>query len=84
MRLYTTAAKRDADAARALGTDPTGDHGVILEVATSADLLGLDLSPLVDGWDGKDEPDGEIPITIDNLDASAGTVTATFTWLRTE
>ena len=84
VRLYTTAAQRDADAGRALGTDPTGDHGLLLEVATTSSLLGLDMSPVVDGFDGKVTPDGQIPITIDNLDSSAGTVTATFTWIRSE
>ena len=36
VRLYTTAAKRDADVARPIGTAPTGDHGCLLDLVTTA------------------------------------------------
>jgi hypothetical protein len=84
LRLYTTTAKRDADAARAIGTDPTGDHGLILEFITTATVLTADLSPMVDGFDGKPTPDGAIPYRITNLDTSTGTVVLTLGYVRTE
>lgn len=45
VRLYTQASKRTADAGRALGTDPTGDHGLALEVVLTPTVLSLDLAP---------------------------------------
>jgi hypothetical protein len=83
VRLYTTTAKRDADSTRAFTTSPTGDHGVVLDYATSALVLAADLSPVVDGYDGKSTPDGVIPYSVTNL-ATTGAVTVTLTWLRTE
>jgi len=84
VRLYTTAAKRDADVNRSVGTDPTGDHGLMLEFVSTATLLAADLSPTVDGFDGKATPDGVVPYRVTNLDVSAGSVTVSFVWLRTE
>jgi hypothetical protein len=84
VRLYTTAAKRDADAARPIGTDPTGDHGLVLEFASTASMLAADLSPQADGSNLEASPTAAIPISITYLDAGAGTVTATLTYLTTE
>ncbi len=79
VRLYATAAHRDADAARAIGTDPTADHGLALDYVTTATSV-LTLSPLVDGF----ADSAAVPITVDNRDAAAGTVTVTLTYVRTE
>jgi hypothetical protein len=84
VRLYTTAAKMAADAARPIGTDPTGDHGCVLEFVSTPALLSADLSPVVDGFDGKATPDGEIPITVTNLGGSSVAVTTDLTWIRCE
>jgi len=84
VRLYTAAAKRDADVARPVGTDPAGDHGLMLEFVSAATLLSADLSPVVDGFDGKAVPDGAVPYRVANLDVSTGSVTVSFMWLRTE
>lgn len=83
VRLYTTAAKRDADAARAIGTDPTGDHGLILEVVLTATLLALDLAPqpLASNMDAP--PADSIYYNIENR-STAGAVTVTFTRQRLE
>ncbi len=80
IRLYTTTSARTADASRAPGTDPTGDHGVMLDlVFTGASTLTL--SPTVDGF----VPSGSsVPYSIQNRDAATGTVTADITWVRTE
>lgn len=80
VRLYTTSSARTADASRAPGTDPTGDHGVMLDlVFTGAGTLTL--SPTVDGF----LPSGSsVPYSIQNRDAATGTVTANLTWVRTE
>jgi hypothetical protein len=47
IRLYAASAYRTADLARPIGTDPTGDHGCLLEVVLPAGLLDLMLSPQV-------------------------------------
>lgn len=62
-RLYASSAHRTADLARPIGTDPTGDHGLFLEVVLDA-AEELTLSPsvhafsdeeitLVQQWDTK-------------------------------
>jgi hypothetical protein len=80
VRLYTTSAKRTADAARSVGTDPTGDHGLMFEfVATGA--VDYDLSPLVDGYC----PTGtDVYYAIENRSGSTSTVEVILGWIRTE
>jgi hypothetical protein len=84
VRVYSTTGKRTTDAGRPIGTDPTGDHGCLLEFVTATGLMGADLTPTVDGFDGAATPTGAIPIAVTNLDTVTGTVTATFAWIRTE
>lgn len=83
-RLYTTTTKRDADLGREIGTDPVGDHGLILEFisTTSPSLLTADLSPVVDGFDG--DADGMIPYSVENVSGSTATFTITFSYMITE
>lgn len=83
-RMYTTSTKRDADLARALGTDPTGDHGLLLEYVTTASVLGADLSPTVDGFDADAIPDGQLAFSITNMFASATVIGIQIRWLRQE
>lgn len=45
VRIYNSAAHRASDAARAIGVEPTGDHGLLMEVVTTAELLSVPLSP---------------------------------------
>lgn len=84
VRLYATAAQRDADVSRAIGTDPTGDHGLLLEYVTTASQLTGTLTPVVDGYSLESTPSTGIPITITNLSGAAGSVTTTLTYQRTE
>jgi len=81
VRVYTTATAQAADAARPIGTSPTGDHGLLLEYVTTAGVLAADLSPLVDGYDP--DEDYVVPLTVTNNGAT-GTVTVTLTYVRTE
>lgn len=82
VRLYTTTAKRDADATRPVGTDATGDHGVLLDLVTTSGVLSLELSPSVDAY--LPGTAGTVPVTVDNLSAGTSTVLVTFTYVRTE
>jgi len=79
--LYRTAAQRTADAARDVTTDPTGDHGVLLEFVTSTGDLDWALTPTVDLH--SDDGSANFYGRITNLDTT-GTVTATFHYVRTE
>jgi hypothetical protein len=78
VRLYSTAAARTADASRLPGNDPTGEHGVILDVRLNAET-GLE-------WDVIDPPTGhcaeavvteDIPYAITNESGSPSTVEVT-------
>lgn len=82
VRLYASAAYQAADEARPIGTDPTGDHGLLFEFVTTTGALTSFISPLVDG--ASDDGTTSIPITVTNRDASAASVEVTFEYLRTE
>lgn len=81
VRVYATNAQRDADAARAIGVDPTGDHGLLFEFVTTADLSWT-LSPAVDIV--SDAADGVYGLIITNLSGSTDTVAVTLHYIRTE
>lgn len=82
VRLYTNAAKRDQDLARPVGVKPSGDHGRMLEVVTTAALPAMDLSPTLDGFveDGSDA----VPYSVTSTSPSGGAVAVSFVWIRTE
>lgn len=84
VRLYTTSAKRDADSPRTAGSMPTGDHGLVVDLVTTSGDLDWDLSPVVDGSDGKTTPNGSIPYIVTNMSGVTSTVTATLYWIATE
>lgn len=77
VRLYTTTAKRDADAARPVGTNPTGDHGLVMELVTGADL-DWDMSPEPLGANREDPVTTAAAYRVTNL-AAVSTVAVTFT-----
>lgn len=82
VRAYDSSASRTADAARPVGVDPTGVHGVIFDVVTTASTLTWWLNPAVDGYtvDATDT----VPVAVTNLSGSSGTVTVDVTWVRSE
>lgn len=84
VRLYATAAQRDADLARAIGTDPLSTDGVMLDFVTIAGSTVYDLGPLVDGVSLEASPDATTAMTVTNLDSGTGTVVVTLGWIRTE
>jgi len=79
VRLYTSTAKRDADLTRSIGTDPQGNHGLMFEFISTADLLSADLSPLVDGF----ADTAAIPYSITNLSGATQTITVTLNHVKT-
>jgi hypothetical protein len=78
IRLYTTTTGRDADISRSYATIPNDSNGLIRDAITATGLLSFDDN--IDGWvlSGSN-----IPITITNLNGSAGTVTVVLTYIRT-
>jgi hypothetical protein len=82
LRVYASSAYRTSDAARLITADPTGDHGVLLEVVTTAAISSLLLSPASDmhSSDGS----ANLYASVVNQDVSTGTVGITLTYLRTE
>lgn len=84
IRLYSSAAKRDADAGRPQTQTPTGNHGLICEVITTADQLSWDLSPMVLGADLQAIPDGVIAARVENRGAPGAAITVTATHVPIE
>lgn len=83
VRLYPTAAKRDADLSRGIGIKPKPDAGRILEVVTFAGALDWDMNPTVD-IAARDKLDPTFYLSVTNLDSVTGTVVTTYTYVRTE
>ena len=79
VRLYASAAQRDADVTRPIGTDPTGNHGLLFEFISSSELLSADLSPLVDGFANS----AAIPYSVTNLSGATQTITVTLNHVKT-
>lgn len=84
VRLYATAAQRDADLTRDPADDPVDDHGLMFEFISTTSFLSAVLSPMVDGYSLETTPSGDIPYTITNMSGAASPVTVTLTWQRTE
>lgn len=84
VRLYATAAALTADTARPAGTDPTGEHGVLLDLVTTATTLDFVLSPKVVYSSDETTPSSNISMAVQNLDTSASTVTVVITRITIE
>lgn len=83
VQLYTTATKLAADASRPIGIDPTGDHGLALEVVLVTGVLSLDLNPQALASNMDVPAVDALYYSITNM-ASTGLVTVTFTRQRLE
>ena len=81
VRAYASDAYRDADAARAVGVDPAGDHGLLLDFALTADDLAWMLSPTADLYSS--DGSSTLRFLVKNDGATVG-VTVTLTYVRTE
>jgi hypothetical protein len=84
VRVYSRASYRNQDLPRILGTDVSGESGLILEVATVAANLELDLSPLVWGGNLEVEQTENIPISVINLGSIAQAITVNFMLITAE
>lgn len=84
VRLYDTDAHRYTDSTRPIGTDPVGEHGVMMDMITEPGNLLYTSNPAIDGYNNEDPISVNIPITVTNLDLGSAIVTVTLTYLRTE
>lgn len=84
VRLYSTAAYRAADALRDPGIDPTGEHGVMLDILFPAGNLTWDLSPLSLVTSDDVPPTSSIYYAIQNLSGAAAAITVTVTRIIVE
>lgn len=84
VRLYANAAYRAADAARDAVTEPTGDHGLLMEITTEVGQLSFALAPAVVGYNLEDPVTAAAPLRVTNLDAAASDVTVTLVGVTTE
>lgn len=75
LRLYASAEQRSADGDRNRDEDPQGDHGVILEVIMTNELLSLLLLPAPHGY--TEAVSGATYFSIVN-DGTSGDITVTF------
>ena len=80
VRVYKSTAQRDADLNRAIGTDPSGDHGLLLEAVTTAGQLAWQVSPGV--YVPVTVP--QVPVTVTNLSGGSTAVVASFTAIALE
>lgn len=79
VQLYTTVAKRNADVGRAIGADPVGNHGLILDVVTTLTDLDWHLTPAVYGMNLEAVPDDQMAVRVTNLSGAASAVNVTLT-----
>lgn len=79
IRLYTDAASRAADQSRAMGVDPTGNIGLLLDVYMASSGTIQAIAP---GYTA--DASANVPYTIDNLSGASSAVDITFGWIRTE
>jgi hypothetical protein len=78
VRLYETAGYRTADAARPVGSDPVGEHGLIADLVFTASNLSLDLAPTVTGVNLEEPPSASIAYAVQNRSGATSTVQLTF------
>jgi hypothetical protein len=85
VRLYGDQSARTADLARALGQEPSGDHGVLLDYAMTAKASGGigKMAPTVDAHNLDNPPANVHYVNLVNFDAE-GTVVVAFEYLPTE
>lgn len=84
VRVYVNDAARTADAARAIGVAPSGDHGLLMEYVTSAADLDWAIAPALFGHNLESPPTTNVAVRITNLDAAAGDTTVTITAIPQE
>jgi hypothetical protein len=84
VRVYSSSVHQSDDAARNQSVDPTGEHGVLLEVITESSNLILDLNPAALVFSLDAGQPNTVCVTVKNLDENTGTVVVTATYIPLE
>jgi hypothetical protein len=84
VRVYSSSALRTSDAARAIGTLPTGQHGVVQESVLTSTALTDNAYPKPFGANDEAVRSSSIPVAIQNRSGITQAVTITFTYLILE
>jgi len=84
VRVYGTMAAAVADQARISTVDPTGNHGMYLEMLFNAANLVWTVTPIATIENQDVVENGAIYMTVQNLGASTGTITITGVYLGME
>jgi hypothetical protein len=84
VRFYTKSVYRTADAARAVGDLPTGEHGVVADFVTDDSNLILDCSPIPSGTNREAFRTGDISIAVQNRDTVVRVIIVTVKYLVKE
>lgn len=82
VRVYDSLEKQTLDKFRPIGQDPKGNHGVILDFATTQEDLMWWLNPVVDGY--VTDNTNNVPITVTNISGCQNFITLSLTWIRSE
>lgn len=78
IRLYSSTAARTADAARPIGTDPEGEHGVQMDLYLTGANLVWEMAQAIPYFDGQSTPSGIVYAAIENKSGSTHTVAINF------
>jgi len=84
LRLYGRAELRDQDISRGSNVDPTGSHGVIIDVLTTSNPRKIYLSPMTIGANVDDTYSNTIYYTINNTATSSLACSASAVYLVLE
>jgi hypothetical protein len=84
VRIYANAAARTADAARAVGTAPSGDHGLLMEYITTSGDMDWAIAPALVGYNLESTPTTNAAVRVTNLDSATGDTTVTLTAIPQE
>lgn len=84
VRLYSTSAYQAADSSRDITTDPTGEHGVLLECITTSINLDIGLAPSAWIYSLEAVPGATIPVTVTNKDSVSRQVLVTLEYVPME
>jgi len=81
VRFYSTSTHQSDDQSRLISVDAEGEHGMLLEVLTSASNLSLDMAPAAQCYSLESSPSANINVTVTNKDTVDRAITVTVTYL---
>lgn len=84
VRIYAASADQVADSGRAIGTDPSGDHGVYVDFVLPAADLAWRTTPQIDGSGYEGPQQTANPLSVTRMAANGASGIVGFQYVRTE